>query len=98
MHLDMRTTPAQTLNPLQIKWRLSDDPIPPNCDPDHADPEFRAKTRCKIFLGFTSNLGSAGTREHIRSVGRQCVCAQRGLGGIVSTARGVGLLPAASLG
>ncbi|KAG2493653.1 hypothetical protein HYH03_008168 [Edaphochlamys debaryana] len=49
-----------------INWRLSDEPVGPNTDPEHADPEFRARTRCMIFLGFTSNLTSAGVREHIR--------------------------------
>lgn len=50
----------------QIKWRLSDDPVTAGTDPEHADPAFRAQTRCMIFLGFTSNLTSAGVREHIR--------------------------------
>lgn len=27
---------------------------------------FRMKTRCKIFLGYTSNLVSAGTREQLK--------------------------------
>ncbi|EFJ46913.1 hypothetical protein VOLCADRAFT_105354 [Volvox carteri f. nagariensis] len=49
-----------------INWRLSDEPVGPSTDPDHTDPEFRASTRCLIFLGFTSNLTSAGVREHIR--------------------------------
>lgn len=53
---------------LQIKWRLSDEAIAPDADLDHADPTFRANTRCMIFLGFTSNLTSAGVREHIRCV------------------------------
>ena len=35
-------------------------------DPDIADPAFRQATRCKIFLGYTSNLVSAGTREQIK--------------------------------
>ena len=30
------------------------------------DAAFRGATRCKIFLGYTSNLVSAGVREHIR--------------------------------
>ena len=33
--------------PPQIKWRLSDEPITPETDPDHVDPEFRAKTRTR---------------------------------------------------
>ncbi|PNW88203.1 hypothetical protein CHLRE_01g018950v5 [Chlamydomonas reinhardtii] len=49
-----------------INWRLSDEPVGPATDPDHVDPAFRANTRCMIFLGFTSNLTSAGVREHIR--------------------------------
>jgi len=33
---------------------------------EHRDPEVRRNTRCKIFLGYTSNLVSAGTREQLR--------------------------------
>ena len=33
---------------------------------EHKDSEVRRKTRCKIFLGYTSNLVSAGTREQLR--------------------------------
>ena len=51
---------------MQITWRLSDDPVAPDCPADQADPVFRRQARCKIFLGFTSNLMSAGTREVIR--------------------------------
>jgi hypothetical protein len=43
-----------------------DDPLLPDEDPGHADPAFRAATRCKLFLGYTSNLVSSGVREHIR--------------------------------
>jgi hypothetical protein len=52
--------------PLQISWRLSDEPVGPNEDPKHADPVVRSGVRSKIFLGFTSNLISSGVREHIR--------------------------------
>ncbi len=51
---------------LQINWRLSDEPVGPSTDPDHTDPEFRKNTRAMIFLGYTSNLISAGVREQIR--------------------------------
>ena len=34
--------------------------------PEHRDPAFRARTRCKIFLGYTSNMASCGVREQIR--------------------------------
>ncbi|KAJ1986646.1 Deoxyhypusine synthase [Dimargaris cristalligena] len=47
-------------------WRLSDDPIGPNDTEDDRDPAFRAATKCKIFLGFTSNLISSGLRETFR--------------------------------
>eukprot|EP00210_Caulerpa_lentillifera_P001595 g1533.t1 len=49
-----------------LKWRLSDEPIPPGTEGKFADPEIRAHTRCKIFLGYTSNLVSSGVREQIR--------------------------------
>ncbi|KIY94873.1 hypothetical protein MNEG_13091 [Monoraphidium neglectum] len=37
-----------------IDWRLSDEPVGPSTDPEHADPAFRAATRTKIYLGYTS--------------------------------------------
>jgi deoxyhypusine synthase len=49
----------------QRKWRLSDDPIPPDESDEYLDPTVRAETRCKIFLGYTSNLISSGLREVI---------------------------------
>lgn len=47
-----------------LAWRLSQEPLLPEdlCQ----DPAEREATRCKIFLGYTSNLVSAGVREHIR--------------------------------
>eukprot|EP01132_Coremiostelium_polycephalum_P009250 gene9250-11335_t len=47
-----------------INWRLSDEPLGP--DDSVEDQELRSKTRCKIFLGYTSNLVSSGIREVIR--------------------------------
>ena len=47
-------------------WRLSDEPIGPDEKEDFLDPAVRAETKCTIFLGCTSNLISAGTRECIR--------------------------------
>jgi deoxyhypusine synthase len=48
-----------------IKWRLSDDEPGPD-EPKHLDAEFRSKVKCKIFLGYTSNLISSGVRESIK--------------------------------
>lgn len=49
-----------------MTWRLSDEPITADESPEYLSPEVRATTRCKIFLGYTSNLVSSGIREHIR--------------------------------
>ncbi|GMH32582.1 hypothetical protein BSKO_00416 [Bryopsis sp. KO-2023] len=49
-----------------LKWRLSDEPITESTDERYLDPGFREQTRAKIFLGYTSNLVSAGVREQIR--------------------------------
>eukprot|EP00195_Chlamydomonas_chlamydogama_P004850 CAMPEP_0202901004 /NCGR_PEP_ID=MMETSP1392-20130828/12674_1 /ASSEMBLY_ACC=CAM_ASM_000868 /TAXON_ID=225041 /ORGANISM="Chlamydomonas chlamydogama, Strain SAG 11-48b" /LENGTH=357 /DNA_ID=CAMNT_0049587485 /DNA_START=147 /DNA_END=1220 /DNA_ORIENTATION=+ len=49
-----------------INWRLSDDPVTDDTPEKFRDPKFRASVRTKIFLGYTSNMSSAGTREHIR--------------------------------
>jgi hypothetical protein len=42
-------------------WRLSHEPLLE--DDDIPDPAERAEKRCKIFLGYTSNLISSGLRE-----------------------------------
>ncbi|KYR02901.1 deoxyhypusine synthase [Tieghemostelium lacteum] len=47
-----------------ISWRLSDEPLKEDEQDD--DPEERKQTRCKIFLGYTSNLVSSGVREIIK--------------------------------
>lgn len=40
--------------------------IPEDCDAGERDPEYRMSVRCKVFLGFTSNLISSGVRDTIR--------------------------------
>ena len=47
-------------------WRLSDEPIKTDEDPELLTPEARSKIKCKIFLSFTSNMISSGVRETIR--------------------------------
>jgi len=49
-----------------LNWRLSDIPIGPNDDDEVKDPEFRSKTKCKIFFAYTSNMISSGIRETIK--------------------------------
>lgn len=49
-----------------LNWRLSDEPIDEKEDDEYHDEEVRKKTKCTIFLGYTSNLVSAGLRENIR--------------------------------
>lgn len=44
------------------KWRLSDEPLAE----DEEDDGQRQNTKCKIMLGFTSNLISSGLRDIIR--------------------------------
>ncbi|GAX73928.1 hypothetical protein CEUSTIGMA_g1378.t1 [Chlamydomonas eustigma] len=80
------TAVGQAVNEINrmINWRLSDEPITPETDPDHLDPEFRANTRTRIFLGYTSNLVSAGTREQIRYL-----VEHRMVDALVTTAGGV---------
>lgn len=72
--LATRTLPFLRLTPplifgactAQIDWRLSDEPVTADTPAEEADPEFRANARCIIFLGYTSNFTSAGTREQLR--------------------------------
>lgn len=47
-------------------WRLSDEPVGEEEREEMRDAEVRARTKCTIFLGYTSNLISAGTRETLR--------------------------------
>ncbi|KAI9104787.1 DHS-like NAD/FAD-binding domain-containing protein [Phlyctochytrium arcticum] len=49
-----------------IHWRLSDEPIAADEQDELKDMEARSKVKCKIFLGYTSNLVSSGLREVIR--------------------------------
>jgi len=53
---------------LQLTWRLSHDPIKESDDDDFKDPEVRAKTKCTIWLSFTSNMISSGIREVIKFI------------------------------
>lgn len=85
MHERWCTAPAPvhqlTRRRAQIRWRLSDDPVPEGCEAELADPAFRARARCKIFLGFTSNLISSGAREVFRYL-----CKHRMVDVVVTTA------------
>ena len=60
------TALGQAINEVNrmLSWRLSQEPLLP--DDKCPDPAERAIIRCKIFLGYTSNLVSAGVREHIK--------------------------------
>jgi deoxyhypusine synthase len=47
-----------------LKWRQSDEPRDEDDEPDHV----RAKVKCTIFLGYTSNMISCGVRESLRYI------------------------------
>jgi deoxyhypusine synthase len=49
-----------------LRWRLSDELVANETDDDWKDPELRAKTKAKVFLGYTSNMISCGMRDYIR--------------------------------
>jgi len=49
-----------------LHWRLSDEQYDPTNEDDISDIEARKKTKCSIFLGYTSNMVSSGMREIIR--------------------------------
>ena len=67
-----------------IKYRLSDDPIDENEEDEYKDPEVRKKTRCTIFLGYTSNMASCGMRDIIRYL-----CQHKMIDAIVTTCGGI---------
>mmetsp|Transcript_27004 Transcript_27004/g.23889 ORF Transcript_27004/g.23889 Transcript_27004/m.23889 type:complete len:127 (-) Transcript_27004:607-987(-) len=49
-----------------LEWRLSDEPIKEDEDEELKDENVRKNYKCKIFLGYTSNLISSGLRETIK--------------------------------
>ncbi|KAI9505723.1 Deoxyhypusine synthase [Coemansia spiralis] len=65
-------------------WRLSDEPITDLDVEEDRDPEYRKSVKCKIFLGYTSNLVSSGIRETIKYLVKN-----RHVDVLVSTAGGV---------
>ena len=67
-----------------IKWRLSDEPVKEDEEEAFKDPEVRKKTRCTIYLGYTSNMASCGMREYIRYL-----CQHKMVDQIVTTTGGI---------
>lgn len=67
-------------------WRLSDDPINEEIDvnEEDRDMEYRKSVKCKIFLGYTSNLVSCGLRETIKYLAKHKM-----VDVLVSTAGGI---------
>ncbi|MQM00841.1 hypothetical protein Taro_033592 [Colocasia esculenta] len=57
---------SETRNELKLDWRLSHEEPTEDCDEEERSLAFRETTKCKVFLGFTSNLVSSGVRETIR--------------------------------
>ncbi|CAN1268768.1 Deoxyhypusine synthase [Linum perenne] len=49
-----------------LDWSLADESIVEDCNDEEKDPAYRRSVRCKIFLGFTSNLISSGVRDTVR--------------------------------
>nr|CAG28991.1 homospermidine synthase [Eupatorium cannabinum] len=55
----------ETINAM-LDWRLSHEKVKEDCCEEEKDETYRESVRCKIFLGFTSNLISSGVRDTIR--------------------------------
>nr|XP_023898911.1 deoxyhypusine synthase isoform X1 [Quercus suber]POE52659.1 deoxyhypusine synthase [Quercus suber] len=49
-----------------LDWRLADESVTEDCSEEERDPSYRKSVRCKVFLGFTSNLTSSGVRDVVR--------------------------------
>ncbi|XVE99878.1 hypothetical protein REPUB_Repub03eG0239600 [Reevesia pubescens] len=49
-----------------LDWRLADETVTEDCSEEEKDPSYRESVRCKVFLGFTSNLISSGVRDTVR--------------------------------
>jgi deoxyhypusine synthase len=56
---------VETVNRM-LSWTLNDEPIVEDEDDAFRTANMRQKVRCKVFLSFTSNIISAGTREVLR--------------------------------
>ncbi|KAL8502185.1 hypothetical protein ACS0TY_021340 [Phlomoides rotata] len=67
-----------------LDWRLSDEIPTEDCCEEEKDLAYRESVRCKVFLGFTSNLISSGIRDIIRYL-----CQHHMVDVIVTTAGGV---------
>ncbi|GMN50701.1 hypothetical protein TIFTF001_019842 [Ficus carica] len=67
-----------------LDWRLSDESIAADCSDEEMDLEYRKSVKCKVFLGFTSNLVSSGVRETIRFLVEHCM-----VDVVVTTAGGI---------
>lgn len=67
-----------------ISWRLSNEKITDDEDEEFKSNEAREKTRTTIFLGYTSNMVSAGLREIIRYL-----CEHKMVDVVVTTAGGI---------
>lgn len=51
---------------MKLDWRLSDETLAEDCSGEERGLAYRESVRCKVFLGFTSNLISSGIRDIIR--------------------------------
>ncbi|XP_004287516.1 PREDICTED: deoxyhypusine synthase-like [Fragaria vesca subsp. vesca] len=49
-----------------LDWRLADEAVADDCGEEERDAKFRESVKCKVFLGFTSNLVSSGLRDVFR--------------------------------
>ncbi|KAI4380377.1 hypothetical protein MLD38_006575 [Melastoma candidum] len=49
-----------------LEWSLANEAATEDCNEEERDMDYRKSVRCKVFLGFTSNLISSGIREVIR--------------------------------
>ena len=65
-----------------LHWRLSDEPVKPDDDPESESD--RNKVKCTIFLAYTSNVVSSGLREVVRFLAQH-----RLVDVIVTTAGGI---------
>lgn len=72
------------LSSSQRSWRLSDEPLTEDVSDEYRSAEVRAETRCRVFLGYTSNLISSGLREVILYLAKH-----KHVSAIVTTAGGI---------
>ena len=67
-----------------LEWSLADEPVAEDEDEEYLSVAAREQVRCKVFVAYTSNMVTAGTREYLRYL-----CQHKLVNVLVTSAGGV---------